>query len=137
MSTTNGDNGLVIKTSTFDFETTYDKLKTSLNNNPNLKVILELDHSANAASKNLKLRPTKIIVFGNPALGTPLMDNAPTLAIDLPQKLLVYQENNTVKVAYNNPAYLKNRHEITDNEDILSKISTVLDKITNITTGNS
>ncbi len=126
------NNGLVIKKSDLDFETTYANLKNLLEANPNLKIILELDHSKNAASKGLKLRPTKIIVFGNPMLGTPLMQSQPTLAIDLPQKVLVYQlENNEVQIAYNNPEYLKERHGAEGVEEVLAKIANALDAITN------
>jgi len=89
-TTVNNDNGLIIKKSSLDFETTYTSLKNTLKANPNLKIILELDHSKNAASKDLNLLPSKIIMFGNPALGTPLMQNQATTAIDLPQKILVF-----------------------------------------------
>ncbi len=130
------DNGLVIKKSNQNFEKTYASLKNALETNPNLKIILELDHSKNAASKNLKLRPTKIIVFGNPMLGTPLMESQPTLAIDLPQKIVIYQlENGIVEVVYNNPMYLKERHKVEGLEIILEKISGALDAITNIAIG--
>ena len=66
-------NGLIIKTSNNDFEATYQKLRGILEGNPNLKIILELDHSKNAANADIELLPTRIILFGNPKLGTPLM----------------------------------------------------------------
>jgi len=132
-SSTN-NNGLIIKESQQGFEETYEKLRSTLDANPNLKIILELDHSKNAASKDLELRPTRIIVFGNPMLGTPLMQSQPTVAIDLPQKVLVYEEAGTVYVAYNNPLYLKERHAISDKDDVLAKISGALDKITDVAT---
>jgi len=131
------NNGIVIKNSALDFETTYEKLRGTLEANPNLKIVLELDHSKNAASKGLDLRPTRIIVFGNPLLGTPLMKNQPTLAIDLPQKIVVYQlENGNVEVAYNNPLYLKERHGIEGNDEVLTKIAGALNKITDAAIGN-
>jgi len=124
------NNGLVIKKSNQTFEATYNKLRGVIEANPNLKIILELDHSKNAASKDLELRPTRILVFGNPMLGTPLMQAQPTLAIDLPQKVLVYQENNEVFVAYNDPSYLKERHAVEGKEELLAKIAGALGKIT-------
>ncbi len=130
------NNGLVVKQSKFDFNTTYTKLHDVLESNPNLKIILELDHSKNAASKGLQLRPTKIILFGNPMLGTPLMQNSATVALDLPQKIVVFEAENKVKVAYNDPFYLKNRHDIDNSEEVLTKIAGALNKITDVAVGN-
>ena len=125
------ENNLIIKQSPYDVETTYTKLKTLLANNPNLKILLELDHSKNAASVGKVLQPTKIIMFGNPNLGTPLMQASPTVSIDLPQKIIVYTENGTqTKIAYNNPQYLKSRHNIEGEDAVLEKITNALDAIT-------
>ena len=122
--------GLVIKTSNNDFETTYQKLRGILEGNPNLKIILELDHSKNAANADIELLPTRIILFGNPKLGTPLMLANRTVSIDLPQKMIVFQEaSGEVKVAYNDPAYLKERHALADRDEVLAKVSGALDKI--------
>lgn len=125
------NNGLIIKESPFDFNTTYTKLRTIIDTNPNLKIILELDHSRNAASVDLNLNPTRIILFGNPKLGTPLMQNNPTIGIDLPQKIIVYADDNgTVNIAYNNPIYLKDRHDISGKDEIMNKITGALNTIT-------
>ena len=125
--------GIITKTSNNSIEQTYLQLRTALSNNPNLKIIAELDHQANAASKGLELNPTKIIMFGNPNLGTPLMQSAQTTGLDLPQKILVYQtEDGMVKVSYNDPLYLKERHGIEDKDEILIKISGALDKLTGV-----
>lgn len=129
-------NGLIIKQSIFDFDTTYSKLQSVLEANPNLEIILELDHSKNAASKDLELRPTKIILFGNPMLGTPLMKASATTALDLPQKIVVYKENNKVQLAYNDPLYLKERHNIENADEVLTKIAGALNTITNKATGH-
>lgn len=125
------ENTLIIKESPYDLEVTYNKLRTIIDNNPNLKIILELDHSKNAASVDLALNPTKIIMFGNPKLGTPLMQASPTVSIDLPQKITVYTNaNSEVKIAYNNPMYLKERHQIEGKDEILNKINGALNTIT-------
>lgn len=125
--------GIITKTSTVNFEQTYQQLKSVIDKNPNLKIIAELDHQKNASSVDLKLNPTRIILFGNPRLGTPLMQNAQTIGLDLPQKILVYQEEDgTVKVAYNDALYLKERHSVTDREPILEKISGALNKLTEV-----
>lgn len=123
-------NGLIIKTSNNDFDTTYHKLHDILDANPNLKIILELDHSKNAANADIDLLPTRIILFGNPKLGTPLMLANRTVSIDLPQKMIVFQEaSGEVKVAYNDPVYLKERHDLEGKDEVLAKVSGALDKI--------
>ncbi len=126
------ETGIISKTSTLDFDSTYKKLKSVIENNPNLKIIAELNHQANADSVGLDLNPTRIIMFGNPKLGTPLMQNSQTAGLDLPQKILVNQNNEgIVTISYNNPLYLKSRHSITNQEAVLDKISGALDNITN------
>jgi uncharacterized protein (DUF302 family) len=127
---------LIEKESKQSFEETYASLKNTLEANPNLKILLELDHSKNAASVDLKLPPTRIILFGNPKLGTVLMKENQTAGIDLPQKILLTEKDGVVKVSYNNPAYLKERHQLGDAvAEVLQKISGALDTITNIAIG--
>jgi len=124
--------GIIIKNSTYSFEETYAKLVGIITKNENLKLIAELDHQANAASINLELRPTRLVVFGNPNLGSPLMQSMQTIGIDLPQKMLVFEnEAGEVQVAYNDPTYLAKRHGITGNDDTLSTITDALNNISN------
>jgi len=123
--------GLIVKDSAQDVATTYAKLRTIIDTNPNLKILMELDHSANAAKAGLELEDTKIIMFGNPKLGTPLMQASATTAIDLPQKIIVYATSSGTKIAYNDPMYLKERHGISGADEILKKVSGALDAITN------
>ena len=125
--------GIITKISRQNFSNTYQKLKETIDNNPNLNVMLELDHQANAQKKGLALNPSKLIVFGNPNLGTPLMQSAQTLGLDLPQKVLVHENGSgVVHLSYNDPEYLKNRHGISETDDILSKVALALDKITTV-----
>ncbi len=126
------NNGLIIKDSPYNVETTYNNIKTIISNNPNLKVLLELDHSKNALNADLELNDTKIILFGNPKLGTPLMQVNQTIGIDLPQKIIIYSDNKTnSKIAYNDPLYLKKRHLIEGKDTIFETISNALNMITN------
>ncbi len=126
------DQGVITKVSSQNFEDTYSALVKVITNNPNLKMVAQLDHQANAASVGLKLNPTKIIMFGNPKLGTPLMQSAQTTGLDLPQKILISQDDHgVVKVSYNDPVYLKNRHGIEGRDEVLVKVSAALDNITN------
>jgi len=86
-----------------------------------------VDHSGEAAKVGLALRPTKVVIFGNPKAGTPVMVAAPTAAIDLPLKLLVWADDEgVVRIAYNAPAYLARRHEI--RADLVANLA-VVDKI--------
>lgn len=122
--------GIITKVSEQSFADTYEKLKGIINDNPALKILLELDHQANAASVDLALEPTRIILFGNPKLGTPLMASGNLTGLDLPQKILVTERQGVVSLSYNDPAYLQDRHSIEGQEEILQKVSGALDKIT-------
>ncbi|MFT7684424.1 MAG: hypothetical protein ACI935_003953 [Moritella dasanensis] len=95
-----------------------------------LTLFARIDHQQNAAGVNLKLRPTEVIIFGNPKIGTPLMQCAQSVAIDLPQKVLISEDSqNKVWLSYNNPEYIKVRHHIQGCDKVISKISTVLSKL--------
>ncbi len=124
------DNGIITKVSQQSFENTYAKLRSIIDNNPNLKILMELDHQANAANVDLELPPTRIIMFGNPRLGTPLMIGGDYTGLDLPQKILVCERNGQVTISYNDPSYLKNRHAISGKDEVLQKVTGALDKIT-------
>jgi len=128
--------GVISKTSTKNFEDTYASLVEVLTKNPNLKIIAELNHQANAASVGLTLNPTRIVMFGNPRLGTPLMQTSASVGLDLPQKMLVTQsDSGAVVISYNDPLYLKERHGIEGNEEVFKKVSGALDMISNAAAG--
>ncbi len=87
-----------------------------------LQVFTVIDHSGEAEKIGLKMRPTKVVIFGSPKGGTPLMVAAPSLAIDLPLKALVAEDDNgKVWVSYNNPEYLQQRHGVPD--DLIKNIA--------------
>ncbi len=72
-----------------------------------------IDHSGEAAKVGLKMRPTKLLIFGNPKAGTPLMITVPSSAIDLPLKILIWQDaQEKVWITYNSPVYLQERHNL-------------------------
>ena len=128
--------GLIDKISNQSIDDSYAAIVGAITNNPNLILIRELDHQANAARVGLDLRPTKLIIFGNPNLGTPLMQSTQTVGIDLPQKILVWEdEHQTVHVTYNDPDYLKTRHGIKNNDNILATIAGALNNLTNVGAG--
>ena len=126
MSSQESTNGLVQVTSKYAFEATYEIIKNTLDANPNIGILAEVDHNSNAKRVGLELPKTKLILFGNPNLGTPLMQSSRTIAIDLPQKILIWEEEGHVFLAYNDPRYLLKRHGITDKDPIAEKIAGAL-----------
>ena len=123
------DKGLIVNVSPYSVEETVDRLQGEITAR-NLNIMLTIDHAANAAKVDQELRPTQLLIFGNPKAGTPLMQSNQTIGIDLPQKMLVWEESDgRVFVAYNDPAYLGQRHNITDKDTLLGNIAGALDAI--------
>ena len=90
-----------------DVATTIDKLEAVLESK-GMNVFGRVDHAANAEKVGLSLRPTQLLLFGNPNLGTPLMVSAQSAAMDLPQKMLAFQdESGNVFLSWDDPQYLK------------------------------
>jgi uncharacterized protein (DUF302 family) len=119
--------GLVTTESAYGPDETFERLRGAVESNESLKVLASVDHQANAESVDMDLRPTKLLVFGNPEAGTPLMQSAQTTGIDLPQKALVYEDaSGKTYLAYNDPSYVAERHGITGSERQLAMISTAL-----------
>jgi uncharacterized protein (DUF302 family) len=79
-----------------------------------LKLFTVIDHSGEAAEHGLELRDTKVVVFGSPVAGTPVMQAAPLAALDLPLKILVYDDDGQTLVSYAAPAELAARYELSD-----------------------
>lgn len=81
-----------------------------------LKVFGVVDHSGEAERAGLTMRPTQVLIFGSPKAGTPLMVAAPTLAVDLPLKALIWEDaDGAVWLSYNSPEYLQRRHNVPEN----------------------
>jgi uncharacterized protein (DUF302 family) len=114
-------NGLVQVTSRYLVEDTLQRLKAAFGEK-GLQLFTVIDHSGEAEKVGLKMRPTKVVIFGSPKGGTPLMVAAPSLAIDLPLKALVAEDAaGKVSVTYNNPAYLKDRHGV--HEELIKNLA--------------
>lgn len=106
------ENGLIHLDSKHSVDETLQRLQALLQEK-NIKVFTLIDHSGEAVKAGLAMRPTKLLIFGNPKGGTPLMQAAPTAAIDLPLKALVWEDvDGNVKLTYNDPTYLQQRHNI-------------------------
>jgi len=123
------DNGLVKYESHYLVKETADRFE-SIAESKGLTLFARVDHQHNASGVGLKLRPTEVIIFGNPKVGTPLMQCAQEVAIDLPQKVMISEDaNNKVWLSYNNPNYLMKRHDIKGCDEVINKISDVLSKL--------
>lgn len=104
------DNGIVNEPTSHSVDQTVERLKAILQAK-GVALFALVDHSGEAAKVGMKMRPTKLLIFGNPKAGTPLMLAAPSSAIDLPLKLLVWEDGQgKVWISYNSPQYLQKRH---------------------------
>jgi len=113
--------GIVEVPSAHTVEQTVQRLQAALAAH-GLQVFALVDHSGEAAKVGLKMRPTKLLIFGSPKAGTPLMIASPSLAIDLPLKAMVWEDDKgKVWVSYNSPDFLKKRHSLP--EDLVKNIA--------------
>lgn len=117
------DDGLVKKLSARGVQTTMDSLE-NLIRNKGLTVFARVDHAAGAAKVGEDMLPTQLLIFGNPAIGTQLISSQRTVGIDLPIKVLIWEEpDGRIWIAYNDPAYLAERHGIEDRDEVLQKMA--------------
>lgn len=115
------DNGMVHLSSVHSVAETMARLEALLKAR-GVAIFARIDHSGEAAKVGLEMRPTEVLVFGNPKAGTPLMVACPTVAIDLPLKALVWEDaEGKVSLSYNSPEYLRQRHGIP--EELLANIA--------------
>jgi uncharacterized protein (DUF302 family) len=117
------DRGIVTRQSRHSVDQTVERLEGLLRAK-GVTLFAVVDHSGEAAKVGLRLLPTKLVIFGNPKAGTPLMLAAPSVAIDLPLKILVWEDaQGKVWLGYNSPAYLQQRHGLPDS--LLANIAVV------------
>jgi len=120
------DNGLISIKSSHDVQGTADRLENTLREK-GMTVFIRINHAEGAQKVGKKLRPTELVVFGNPKVGTPLMQCSQSVAIDLPQKALIWEdEAGHVWLSYNDPKYLAKRHGITECVNVIKKIEKAL-----------
>jgi uncharacterized protein (DUF302 family) len=116
-------NGIVSQPSNHSVDETVEKLKNILQSK-GVTLFVLVDHSGEAAKVGMKMPPTKLLIFGSPKAGTPLMLAAPSIAIDLPLKILVWEDaKGQVWISHNSPDYLKERHGLS--QDLLQNIAVV------------
>jgi uncharacterized protein (DUF302 family) len=110
--TSDADNGIVTIPSSHTVDGTVEKLEAILLAK-GVRLFALIDHSGEAEKAGMRMRPTKLLIFGNPKAGTPLMVASPGIAIDLPLKILVAEDaNGKVQISWNSAAYLQARHNL-------------------------
>jgi uncharacterized protein (DUF302 family) len=133
-SSAHADNGIVRIKSANSVSGTINKLETAMNTR-GMTIFKRISHSDGAAKVDLELRPTELLIFGNPKVGTPLLQCSQTAALDLPQKALAYEDaNGQVWLLYNDPQYIADRHNAENCEQIISKISNALANFARVAT---
>ena len=120
---TASENGIIDIPSNHSFDEVVQKLKGILAAK-GVALFALIDHSGEAEKAGMNMPPTKLLIFGSPKAGTPLMVAAPSIAIDLPLKILVWEDSaGKTRVSYNSPQYLKNRHHVP--EELLKNIAVI------------
>ena len=121
--------GLTTVPSHFAPKETMDRVETEIRER-GMNVFARIDHAAGAAEAGLTLRPTELIIFGNARGGTPLMQSVQTVGIDLPLKLLVWEDAaGKTWISYNEPAWIAQRHHVSDAQPIVNKMADLLSAI--------
>ena len=128
--------GLITKKSKYSVSQTLDKLEAVLKKK-GISVAVRWKHDKKANGVGIPLRPTELLIFGNPKIGSHMFTSNQTAGIDLPLKALAWEDKNgNVFLSYNDPAYIAKRHHINDRAQTLKKMSGALNKLSNVATGN-
>lgn len=123
--------GVITIPSVFTVSETADRLQSILVEK-GMTIFNRIKHSESASKVGIELRKTELIIFGNPKVGSPLMKCQQSVAIDLPQKALVWEDDKAqVWISYNDPRYLAVRHNISGCEEVVAKIEKALASIAN------
>jgi uncharacterized protein (DUF302 family) len=127
--------GMINVQSRFSVDETAQRL-VSILKSKGMTVFAQIDHSDGAKKADLSLPPTQLVIFGNPKVGTPLMLCQRSVAIDLPQKALIWQdENQNVWFSYNDPEYLVERHQLSgDCLNVIKKVKGALSTFSTLAT---
>lgn len=131
-----GDQGMINKKSQFSVKVTLDRLENVLRKK-GITIVTRWSHHAGAKKAGIVLRPTELLIFGNPKMGSHFFTSNQTAGIDLPMKALAWKdEKGQVWLTYNDPVYIANRHGINDRPAIVKKMTGALNNLTNAATGN-
>lgn len=128
--------GMVNVKSVHAVNVTADRLENALKSK-GMTVFIRINHAAGAEKVGKTLRPTELVIFGNPKIGTPLMQCSQSIAIDLPQKALIWEdEKGQVWLSYNDPKYLAKRHNTQGCDKVLQKVTNALGNFAKKATSN-
>jgi len=130
------DNGMINKKSQFSVKATLDRLENVLRKK-GITIVTRWSHDAGAKKAGIELRPTELLIFGNPKMGSHFFTSQQTAGIDLPMKALAWKDKaGQVWLTYNDPQYIADRHGIADRPAIVKKMTVALNNLTNAATGN-
>ncbi|MDH5600378.1 MAG: DUF302 domain-containing protein [Gammaproteobacteria bacterium] len=130
------ENGMINKKSHFSVKATLDRLENVLRKK-GITIVTRWSHDAGAKKAGIGLRPTELLIFGNPKMGSHFFTSEQTAGIDLPMKALAWKDKaGQVWLTYNDPQYIANRHKIGDRVAVVKKMTGALNKLTNVATGN-
>ncbi|HHJ14559.1 MAG TPA: DUF302 domain-containing protein [Gammaproteobacteria bacterium] len=130
-----GGSGLVRMKSHYNFEQTIGRFQDAVRA-AGMTVFARIDHHKGAASAGLEMKPVSVLIFGNPKVGTQLMQSAPSAGIDLPMKVVVIEQApGEIELIYNDPAWLAQRHGIEDRKKLVKKMQQTLSSFAEAATG--
>lgn len=130
------ESGMINKKSHFSVKVTLDRLENVLRKK-GITIVTRWSHNAGAKKVGINLRPTELLIFGNPKMGSHFFTSQQTAGIDLPMKALAWKdESGQVWLTYNDPTYVANRHSIDNRPAIVKKMTGALNNLTNVAIGN-
>lgn len=118
----------ITKTSKHDFKMTVEELKTTIKS-MDLRIIAEVPHSKGAEMSGLELAPTHLLIFGNPKVGSLLMQKDQGIGLDLPLRMLIYEKEGKTYISYHDPKNLADTYELGDKTKVLNKMSQAMGNI--------
>ena len=137
LTSASAGDGLVSKKSGVGVEETLDRLEAVLEKK-GITIFSRVSHTAGAEDAGIELRPTELLIFGNPRLGSHFFTSRQTAGIDLPMKALAWEDaDGQVWLTYNDPAYLVRRHTISDRAPLVEKMRKVLSELSAAATGSA
>jgi len=130
------ENGMISKKSQHSVKVTLDRLEKVLRKK-GIVIVTRWSHDAGAKKTGVALRPTELLLFGNPKLGSHFFTSKQSAGLDLPMKALAWKDDKgQVWLTYNDPSYIANRHGVNDRAKIVKKMAGALNNLTNIAIGN-
>ena len=125
------DSAMITRNSANDVKTTMDRLEAAVQN-AGATIFARVDHAAGASKVGMELAPMELLIFGNPKLGTPIIQASPEAGLDLPIKVLVWSDGDEVRIGYLDPEALKARYGTSGADQSFKMMAGALDKLTGV-----